>query len=90
MARGGDIPDSAIGLVVHMRDFEREGLVNADGSLVIRKNDRLQRILDKRGNPVNTFDPNLICIHAKRTQADIGSTSNNALLIFGDRPQGLG
>jgi hypothetical protein len=94
MTRGGDIPDSAIGIVVHMRDMEKgdgtTSYVNADGTLIFRKNDRLVRILDRRGTVVNSFpDAPMFCTHVQRAQADIGRTSNLAILVFADRPKGL-
>jgi hypothetical protein len=91
LTRGGDVPDGAIGLVVHMRHMEQNGYVNSDGDLAITKMDRLDKLVDKRGTTVDKFTtPQLFCHHVHRLQADIGRTSNLALLLFSDiRPVGL-
>jgi len=89
MTRGGDLPDSSVGIVVRMLDMELAGLVKADGSLTFKKSDRLVQILDKREQVVDSFTSQPLYLdHVMRLQADIGHTSNFALMLFTDRPQG--
>jgi len=86
LTASGDVPDSAVGLVVHLRQMEREGLVDANGELAIHKNDRLVKIADRQGNTVNDFSRvQLYCTEVRRLSADVGSTSNCALLMFAEQ-----
>lgn len=87
----GDVPDSAIGLVVDIAKLEAAGLVDSStGKLEIKKDDRLLRIEDRRGHVVQTFDEvKIYATEVRRLNAWIGSTSNFALVLFQDRPQGV-
>lgn len=95
MAGSGDVPDSAIALVVHMRDMERLGLTDATrpGGIAIQKGDRLVRILDRRGVAVREFagpdKGGLYCTHVKPLDAWLGSRANLTYLAFSERPQGM-
>lgn len=86
----GDVPDSAIGLVVHLRELEAASLFDTTtGELAIHKNDRLVKIDDKRGRRVRTFDRvPVFCYHARLLDGWIGRTANLALLLFSERPAG--
>jgi len=89
MTRGGDLADSAIGIVVRTLDLELAGQINADGSLIFKKGDRLVEIRDKRGLVVDNFTRTPLYLeHAMRLQADIGHTSNHALMLFTNRKLG--
>lgn len=89
MVKTGDLSDSAVGLVVHLRDLNRAGLITAARPLGVKKGDRLVSQKDRTGATVKTYDaPLLYCTHAKHLDAYIGRRANMALLIFSERPQG--
>ena len=91
MTAGGDVPDSAIGLVVHVADLERAGLVDPlTGRIAIRKGDRIVQLIDSAGRPAVTFDLVPIYItHVNRLDGWLGGYSNLILLVAGERPSGV-
>jgi hypothetical protein len=97
MTRQGNVPDGAIGLMVHMRDMRRgdgtTSYVKADGSLIFL-NGRLVRTLDKTGVVIETFDgnpkPKVYCTEIHPLQSSLGRRGPNLhLLLFTERPTGL-
>jgi len=89
MTASGDLPNAAVGLVVHLRDMARLGLVTTPRPLGVKKADRLVKQQDRTGAVVKTYDaPLLYCTHARHLDGYIGRRPNLALFVFGDRPQG--
>lgn len=96
MIRSGNIPDGALGLMVHMRDMRRGNgtisYVRADGSLIFL-NARLIRTVARGGNVVETFDgnpkPQMYCIEIRPLQSSLGRRGPNLqLMVFADRQKG--
>jgi hypothetical protein len=89
LIKSGDLPNSAVGLVVHLRDMDRAGLITAARPLGVKKADRLVKQKDRTGAVVKTYDaPLMYCTHARHLDGYIGRRPNLALFVFGDRPQG--
>ena len=89
MAGTGDLPDSSIALVAHMKELEEKGMVAADGRVSLKKRDRLVKIADELGNDVISFDRVPVYVtHVKRIDGWINSRSNLLWALFEERPQG--
>jgi hypothetical protein len=89
MTGTGDVAQTQLGLVVHMKDMEALGYVEANGDLKIRKADRLVRIKNKAGVTRMDYARTPIYLtHAIRLNAWLGYDSNLALLTFGERARG--
>lgn len=89
MTASGDLPNAAVGLVVHLRDMARLGLITTARPLGVKKSDRLVQQQDRTGAVVKAYtDPKLYCTHARHLDGYIGRRPNLALFVFGDRPQG--
>ncbi|MCP4573349.1 MAG: hypothetical protein GY838_13420 [bacterium] len=90
MTKTGDLPNSAVGLVVHLRDMNRLGLITTSRPLGVKKGDRLTVQKNRKKAVVKTYDdPELFCTHAKHLDAYIGRQANMAILVFGERPKGV-
>lgn len=90
MTKTGDLPNSAVGLVIHLRDMDRSGRITPARPLGVKKGDRLTTQKDRTGAVVKTYDdPKVYCTHAKHLDAYLGRQPNLAILIFGERPQGI-
>lgn len=90
MTKTGDLPNSAVGLVVHLRDMNLAGLITTTRPLGVKKGDRLTVQKDRKKNIVKTYDnPMMYCTHAKHLDAYLGRQANMAILIFGERPRGV-
>lgn len=88
MTRSGDVPSSAVGVIPHMKWMEANGLVNLDGSLVITPNARLYRILNGKGDPIETYGESKLYCQEVTPLDSIGKHNNLRLLMFGERPSG--
>lgn len=89
MTGTGDVTQTQLGLVVHMRDMENLGYVEVNGDLKVRKGDRLVKIRNKAGLTRMDFGRTPIYVtHAVRLNAWLGNDSNLALLTFGERARG--
>lgn len=85
----GDIPDSAVALVAHMKELEAKGMVAADGRVTVKRGDRLVKLVDKFGTTVTTYDRvPIYATHVKRIDGWLGHKSNLLFLQFDDREQG--
>jgi hypothetical protein len=90
MTRTGDLPNSAVGLIVHLRDMTRGGYITTARPLGVKKADRLVMQKDRKRAVVKTYDdPKLYCTHAKHLDGYLGRRANLALFVFGDRPAGV-
>jgi len=89
MTGTGDVTETELGIVVHMKDIEELGYVEANGDLKIRKADRLVRIRNKMGATRMDFSRvPIYATHVQRLNAWLGHDSNLALITFGNRPRG--
>ena len=92
MMLSGDSPNSRFAIVLHYRDLEAAGLVDpTTGRPLIRKRDRLVRILTTKGVPVETIPnpPGLFCTQVQSTGFGPGGSRNLLLLVFEDREQSI-
>lgn len=86
----GDIPDTAVGLVAHMKELETKGMVAADGRVTPKRGDRLVKLATKMGVDVMTFDRTPVyATHVKRIDGWLGHKSNLLFMQFDDREQGV-
>lgn len=91
MTKSGDVTDSAVGLVVHLRDMARLGFITTARPLGVKKADRLVQQTNRRRVLVKAYTaPQLFCTHAKHLDGYIGREANMALFVFGERPAGVG
>jgi hypothetical protein len=89
MTGTGDVAETALGLLVHNADLERQGLVESTGKLKIRKGDRLVRIRNKMGVTRMDFsDVPIYVTHVVPGSAWLGHDSNLTLITFGERARG--
>jgi hypothetical protein len=94
MMGSGDVPQSAVVLIVHLRDMERLGLRDSSrpGGIVLKKGDRLVRIQDKAGT-VRDFPVaakgGYYCTHVRLADGFVGGRANLSYLSFAERPQGV-
>lgn len=85
----GDIPDSALTLVLLMEELELLDLIDEKGAPRIRKNDRLTRMANLDGTPYRIFDPPLYVTQVADAGLGLGGQRNLVTLSFEDRPQGI-
>lgn len=97
MTRQGNIPDGALGLVVHMREMRRgdgtTSWVKADGSLIFLHGRLIQTLARRTKEPIEVFDgkqkPKLYCTEIHPVQSSLGGRGPNLrLMLFTDRPRG--
>jgi len=90
MTGTGDVAQTQLGIVVHLRDLERLGYVDSAGRLAIKKADRLVRVRARRGDKVvMEFDRvPIYATHVVRLNAWLQHDSNLALITFGERARG--
>lgn len=91
LARGGDMPDTFIRLVLSRRQLLNDGLIDETGRVYIQPGDRLVSLRNQAGEVVRTFDQppgGLYCTQVRHGDAYIGQTSNLIFAEFEDRPQG--
>lgn len=85
MLLAGDNPDGMMRLVFHFRDLENAGRVDANGLATIRKGDRINRILTKRGELVQVIPnpPGLFVTEAlpRGMGLSLGNPKRNLLLV---------
>lgn len=85
----GDIPTSQIKLILHYRDLERMGLVDANGGASFRKGDRLVALLTRRGAIERFYSPPLYCTAVEDGGHGRGGRRNLCVLSYENRPQGI-
>lgn len=81
----GDSPRARFAIVCHFRDLERDGLVDATtGAALLRKRDRITRILTTKGALVRTIPnpPGLFCVEVQDRGFGPGGMRNLLLLSF--------
>lgn len=90
MISGGS-PKSRFAIVAHFRELERDGLVGPDGAALIRKNDRLVRILTTKGALVRDIpDPPGLFVHQVQDRGfGPGGQRNLLLITFEERERSL-
>lgn len=94
MVASGDVPDSAVVLIVHHKDMARLGMLDPSrpGGITLQKGDRLVSLSD-RGGLVRTFPDEAhggyFCTHVKLADGFVGHRANLTYLAFSERPQGL-
>jgi hypothetical protein len=83
MMQGGDSPSSLFSIVLHYADLERRGLVDATGHAMIRKGDRLARILNcDTGALIEEIqDPPGMYVHLLQSRSFGLGTDRNILMI---------
>lgn len=82
----GDSPDSFFRVIMHYKDLRQQGLVDGQGRPTIKKNDRLIRILDLKGNLVETF-PNPPGMYVRQVMSrgwGLGGSNPSRNLLFVD------
>ncbi len=86
MMLSGDSPNSRFRLILHFKELERLGFVDADGRATFKKGDRLHRILDKKGNLVQTIPnpPGLYVQQAMPRGWGLGGSNPKRNLLFLD------
>jgi hypothetical protein len=95
MSDAGNTPQTVIDLVFHMKDLERMGLVNTDGTPLIQNSDRLVSIRDRKGVVVQHFKnpPGLFVVESRPLGFGLGlhhSCRNLLFVKFRDRsPRGF-
>ena len=93
MTASGDAPRQQLDLVMHFRDLEGLGLVDAEtGDALIRTGDRLGALYDRRGQLVQAIrtPPGLYVSRIRESGFGLGRAHprRNLLLVsFQDRPQ---
>lgn len=91
MLLGGESPDSRFAIVAHYQDLERNDLVDATtGKPLIRKNDRLVRILNCDTGALIETIPNPPGLFVRQVQSrgfGPGRTRNLLLIEFEEREQ---
>lgn len=97
MTRHGNVPDGALGLVVHMREMRRgdgtNSWVNADGSLIFLHGRLIQTLARGTLEKIEVFDgnpkPKLYCTEIRPLLSSLGRRGPNLqLMLFTDRPKG--
>jgi hypothetical protein len=89
MTPGGNLPDSAVGLVIRKSVMNRLGLITAVRPLGVKVGDRLVRRETRGGAVSKSYDsPKLYCTHAGELDG-MDDDNDPAILIFGEWPQGL-
>lgn len=83
----GDSPNSRMGIVAHFRDLESANLVGSDGRPLIRKRDRLTRILTTSGALVEEIPdpPGLYVVEVQSRGFGPGGRRNLLLITFENR-----
>jgi len=91
MMLSGESPDSKMGLILHYKDLEAAGLVGVDGVPLIRKRDRLVRILTTAGVLVETIPnpPGLFVTQVQSRGFGHGTERNLLLLVLEERDQSI-
>lgn len=80
----GNLPEYNMVLVIHFKDLERLGKIDADGRPGIRIGDRLVSIKDKLGiNTIRTIPtpPGLYVVEVRDTY-DLSTQHRNLLIVF--------
>lgn len=92
MMLAGDSPNSRFAIILHYKDLEAAGLVDeTTGRPLIRKRDRLVRILTTRGVLVENIPnpPGLFVTQVQSRGFGPGGSRNLLLVAFEDREQSL-
>jgi hypothetical protein len=84
MIPAGDMPIFDMGLVLHVHDLARRGLINADGTCVIKVGDRLRQLLHPRRptTVLDTFTGNEACWIVEVRSASWGFTGRRDLFVL--------
>lgn len=86
MARSGDDEINRLVLVFHFQDLEDNALVNAQGRALIKKGDRLVRIVDQLGNEIDDYGTmDLSVISVEPSSAGLSSGRRNLLIVTLER-----
>ncbi len=88
---GGNLPDTRTVLVFHMSELERLGLIDlTTGAPLLRVNDRLDAIYDRRGVLARKFlnPPGMYCTESQPREYGLGSRVNLLQMTFAPRTQG--
>lgn len=89
MTASGDVPNSRITLVIHLKELEDRGLVDSDGRPVIKVGDRLVRLIDRYGNIKALFERvKLYATEVRLGDGWLGYTANLLLVQFDERKRG--
>lgn len=91
MMLSGNSPNSRFGIVLHYKELERAGLLDSNGRPLIRKNDRLVRILTTAGALVEVIPnpPGLFVVEVQSMGFGPGGMRNLLLLVFEEREQSV-
>lgn len=84
----GDAAQGRFGIILHFRDLERAGLVDAvTGKPLLYKHDRITRILTTRGVLVETIPnpPGLFCVEVQSRGFGPGGARNLLHMLFESR-----
>lgn len=86
MMLSGDSPDGRFRIILHYKDLERLGLLDANNQPTIKKHDRLARILDKLGNEVEVIPnpPGLFVVQVMSRGWGLGGAVPSRNLVFVD------
>lgn len=93
--QGGNTPASRFVLIFHFKDLAALGLVNADGSAMMKPNDKLLAIWQTNGLLEQRFGANtddkgcLVCTEAAGIGFGLGRRRNLLQSTFEDRPEGV-
>ena len=87
----GESPNSRFAVVAHFRDLEKAGLVGPDGRALIRKRDRLTRILTTKGALVEEVPdpPGLYVVEVQSRGFGPSRMRNLLLVVFEEREQSV-
>jgi hypothetical protein len=89
----GDTPGFELRCVMHYAELERLGLIGLDGSTLLRKGDRLRRIISQDATTVLfevPYPPGLYLMHPQdRSFGLSGGTRNLFVAHFQDRAEGV-
>jgi hypothetical protein len=86
----GNVPQSKLVLVFHMKQLEQLGLVDEDGQPLIHVGDRLDAIYTKTGKLVRRYtNPQMFATEVPQHAFGLGFDQNLLNVVFDDRPQGL-
>ncbi len=97
MTNSGNLPDGALGLLVHMREMRRgdgtTSWVNADGSLIFLHARLVQTLARGTLEKIEVFNgnpkPKLYCTEIHPVQSSLGRRGPNLrLMLFSERPKG--
>lgn len=88
---GGNVPETRVVYVVHFKELEEKGLVDAEsGKPLVGPNDRIVALYTKHGVLERTFGPpDVFITEARGGSYSLGHRRNLLQLISSERPRGL-